>query len=166
MFNATKHGVPILNALFNTSKKTSNNTITFGTTPYLALFTKMPAKDGTGYTEPSIPEYKRILLTNPGPYQKQIMATAVVEDGTGEYSGRSLAVVRNQDLATFQEAESTAMGTIVGYGVFESATATTASFWKELGQYNESGDFVTETVEIGKGQIPIFRIGDLEIKFA
>lgn len=85
MLSITKSN-EILNALLNTSKLTSStvqstiNAVSFGTDPYLALFKALPDGNGANYEEVMTPtatsEYHRVLLTNKGAYNKQIMAAA------------------------------------------------------------------------------------------
>ena len=179
MFNA-ETGKQILDALFNTNKKTNNNYVSFGNTPWLALFTKMPDKNGLNYVEPSVSAgYVRVLLTNNGAYGKQIMASATTEDGTGDHVGKKIAVVKNQDLATFPEAREAAFGKIVGFGIFDENCVSSnggvianpaekpAIFWGKLGTYDAEGNFTetTDGITVDQGEIPIFRIDDLKVYF-
>lgn len=169
MINAEKHGKNFLNALFNTSKKTSGNTISFSLTPYIALFTTMPDENGSNYKEPTSSEYARVLLTNTGAYGKQMIGVATTEDGTGKNEGKKVAKVTNQDLITFPEARSVGFGEIVGFGIFETATTGVGAcmLWGKLGSYSDDTDeFIEETVNIAANEIPIFRIGDFEIIFS
>ena len=152
MINSELYGNSIVNALFNTGNKTSNS-VSFPTTPYIALFTKKPSKDGTGYTEPTSTEYARVLLTNKGAYGKQMMGTSAT-DGTD--GGVNYATVKNQDLIVFPEAKSAAFGTIVGVGIFSVATGGTPYIWGDL----------TSSVTVNIGEIPIFREEDFVFKLA
>ena len=83
----------ILNALFNTSKKTSNNTISFPISPYIALFTTMPSDAGTGAVEIGSAEYSRVLLTDNGAYGQRMMAEANTVNVT--FSGDTVTVTRD-----------------------------------------------------------------------
>ena len=158
MINANTYGSQIMDALFNTSAKTANNTVAFPTTPYLALFTKVPTSDGTGYEEPSSDEYVRILLSSKGATQKNLLTTATVEAGTGDDSDKLVASVTNQELIFFPEAETSGWGEVYGFGVFTSSVKNegTPYFWGEL----------TNSVTIDQGEIPIFRIGDFKVTLA
>lgn len=157
MINASTYGVKIMDALFNTGAKTTN-TVTFPVNPYLALFTKNPDATGSGFEEPTSSEYVRILVNSKGATQQQLLAPAAVEDGTGTDEGKKVAVVTNQELMFFPEAETSGWGTVVGFGVFDSASVGygTPYFWGEL----------TASVDIDQGEIPIFRIGDFRVTLA
>lgn len=161
----------ILNAQFNTSNKTaSNNTVSFAATPYLALLTKMPNADGTGYEEPTSSEYARVLLTNKGAYGSQMMGAAVTEDGTGTHEGELVAAISNQDLITFPVARTEGFGTIVGFAVFPGKTSTVPDVWGKLG-YTDVDDkgntvFVEEPVEIVKKGVPMFIQNDFKMILA
>ncbi len=177
MINTT-YGTQILNAFFNTglgSKTTkadenkiksshrndqNNNFVEFPTDPYLALFTTMPNASGTGYAEPTSTYYNRVSLTTLGPKALQLMGGATVEAGTGEYSGKNVAVVKNQDIIVFpeveEETEENKYGTVVGFGVFSAKTGGTLILWGDL----------TSPVPIEAGEIPVFRIDEFIFKLA
>ena len=158
MINANTYGTKIMNALFNTALKTSDNTVSFPTSPYLALFTTNPASDGSGYEEPSSTEYTRILLSSKGATQKNLLTTATVEQGTDDDADKLVASVTNQELIFFPEAETSGWGDVYGFGVFTTPTPGegTPYFWGEL----------TNSVTIDQGEIPIFRIGDFKVTLA
>lgn len=166
MINATTYGVNILNALFNTSKKTSSNTVTFATTPYMGLLTKMPGTDGTGYEEPTSDDYQRILVTNVGSYGKQMFGAAVAEEGIGIFEGKKIAKLTNQDLLVWPFSKTDAYGEIKGIALFDSLDATKASYWQLLGHWDdETGEFVAEPMTIAAGGIPVVATGDCEVIF-
>ncbi len=174
----TYYGTKILNAFFNTayqSKYTAwfnamqgnnsqlkedtaealaENKIDFPVEPVLALFTKAPEADGTGYIEATYNEYNRVSLTQKGPAGNQIMATAGTEDGTGEYAGKKVAVVKNQDIIVFPEIEEEEYSeTIVGFGVFGNNNLL---LWGEL----------TAPTPIETQEIPVFRVEQFVFKLA
>ena len=172
----TYYGTQILNALFHTAydEKTEstssnititstqmndkkNNVVQFPTEPYLALFTTMPNAGGTGYAEPTVADYNRVSLVNKGPKALQIMGAATVEAGTGEYAGKNVAVVKNQDIIVYPENETEDYNApVVGFGVFSAKENGTLILWGEL----------TEPVTITAGEIPVFRIEEFVFKLA
>ncbi len=89
MFSTT-YSSNILNAMFNTSKKTANNTVSFPLTPYLALFITTPNDSGTGAVEVSGSGYARINLTNSGAYNQQMIGTA--KTASVSFSGTTVTV--------------------------------------------------------------------------
>ena len=177
----TYYGTKILNAFFNTayqSKYTTwfnamqgnnsqakedaaealaENKVDFPIEPYLALFTTMPNADGAGYAEPTVADYNRVSLTQKGPAGSQIMATAGTEAGTGEYAGKNVAVVKNQDIIVYPEnATEDYNAPVVGFGVFSAKTGGTLLLWGEL----------TSPVTIEEGEIPVFRVEEFVFKLA
>ena len=83
-----------LDAMLNTANKTSNNTISFSTTPYLGLLKELPDINDANSVEVMTPssssEYQRVKLTNNGPYNKQLMAPA--RKVTASVSGSTVTV--------------------------------------------------------------------------
>ena len=172
----TYYGKKILDAFFNTSytdeNKTetssnaikeaqrndkNNNFVEFPVTPYLALFTTMPDASGAGFAEPTVADYNRVSLITLGPKAKQIMGAATVEAGTGEYAGKNVAVVKNQDIIVYPENETEDYNApVVGFGVFSAKENGTLILWGEL----------TAPVTITAGEIPVFRIEEFVFKLA
>lgn len=171
----TYYGTKILNAFFNTeyqeelekvqedptntdnAEALAENKVDFPNIPYLALFTTMPNADGTGYAEPTVADYNRVSLVEKGPKDVQIMGEAGTEAGTGDYTGKRVAVIENQDIIVFPENETVDYNApVVGFGVFSAKTGGTLILWGEL----------TEPVTITAGEIPVFRIGEFVFKLA
>lgn len=125
-------------------KTISGSTTTYH---YIGLSTTTPNGDGSNFTEPVIP------------------ADAVDDDGNkitvNEYQRVSLsgvmgsaanAIIKNNAIIFFNEAEHYGWGTITHFGIFTARTGGTPIFWGE----------VPETT-IPKNYIPIFRAGKLQI---
>ena len=125
-------------------KSTSGSTTSYY---YIGLSTTTPKGDGSNFTEPVIP------------------ADAVDDDGNkitvNEYQRVSLsgvmgsaanAIIKNNAIIFFNEAEHYGWGTITHFGIFTAKTGGTPIFWGE----------VPETT-IPKNYIPIFRAGKLQI---
>lgn len=155
-FNPNIYGTKILDAL----TAAGASTVTFSSEPYLGLFTTMPNEDFTGGEEPTgCPEYQRIPLNAKGLNNLKLMKAATVttaevqevdEDGNIVKSTKQIATVENQERIYWPEAESAAMGTLVGIGVFASKTAATPFLM---------ANFKTP-IEVAQYQIPMIRIGD------
>ncbi len=159
MINASNYGKKILDGLFNTGNKTSNS-VAFPNTPYLALLTTLPGADGTGGVEVSAEGYSRIDLTNHGVYNKQYIAPAVVVDGEGEDTGKKLAKIVNQDEIHYPVIPvGGTWGTIVGFGVYESASGGTPYFWGQLTEPVETGSETNKTAVF-------FDVGDFVVTLA
>ena len=138
----------------NTAEALAENKIDFPVEPVLALFTTKPDENGTGYAEPTYNEYNKVSLTQKGPAGNQIMATAGTEDGTGEYAGKKVAVVKNQDIIVFPEiVEEGYSETIVAFGVFGGGNLL---LWGDL----------TAPTPIETGEIPVFRVEQFVFKLA
>ena len=115
---------------------------------YIGLSTTTPNPDGSNFTEPSIPE------------------GAVDDEGNeitvNEYQRMSLegiigtpdnAIIKNDTIVFFNEAEHYSWGTITHFGIFTSKTATTPIFYGEL----------TSPIQVPINYIPIFRAGKLQV---
>ena len=157
MITASNYGKKILDGLFHTGTSASATTVSFPADPYLGLFTTMPNADGTGGVEVSADEYGRINLTNTGVYNKQLIAPATIVDGDGKDSGKKLAKVVNQDEIHFPVIpQGGTWGTIVGFGIFDSASGGTPYFWGELTAPVETGSATSKTAVF-------FDIGDFVV---
>lgn len=145
--NANDIGKTIANGL------TQGGSVSFPT-PYLGLFTTMPGADGTGGVEVNYPEYARVAINTKGIEGKDIMTEPYTEAGTGDDAGKNLAVVKNQEIVYFPEAETGAGGTAIGFGLFKSRTGGTPYLWGEL----------KTNPTINKNSVPLIRIDDLVLK--
>lgn len=179
----TYYGTKILDAFFHTSyndddrtddiskyqikseqlQDRNNNIVQFPKEPYIALFTTMPNAEGSGYVEPTTPDYNRVSLIMKGPKNNQIMGKADTEEGDGVYAGKKVAVIKNQDIIVFPEIEvdnneEGYQETIVGFGVFNSSEKSTGTLmlWGEL----------TQPTTIKTQEIPVFRIKEFVFKLA
>lgn len=159
MIKAATYGKKILDAMFNTGNS-STNSVLFPKTPYLALFTTMPDAGGAGMTEVNAAEYARIGLTAKGIHNKQYLAPAVVGDGDGSDAGKKVAKVVNQEEIHFPVIpQGGTWGTIVGFGIYDAATAGELYFWGELTQPVETGSETSKTAVF-------FDVGDFVVTLA
>lgn len=179
----TYYGTAILDAFFHTSyhdtgktddtknaitsaqlKDNNNNIVQFPKEPYIALFTDMPDASGADYKEPTSTYYNRVSLVKKGPANLQTMSKATTENGTGEYAGKEVAVIKNQDIIVFREVEDDIgySKNVVGFGVFDTPDKDTGTLmlWGELTSAATGG------TPIGGHEIPVFRIGEFIFKLA
>jgi hypothetical protein len=115
----------------------SGTPYTAPTTLYVALFTTLPANDGTGGTEISSGAYTRMAITFGAP------------------SGGAPASVTNSNLVQFPTATA-AWGTIVGCALYDATTA---------GNMLESGPLVTSKT-VGNGDAFSFPVGTYTISLS
>lgn len=115
---------------------------------WIGLSSTAPTATGSNFTEPSIPsgavddegqpitvnEYQRVNL-------KEYMGAA------------SNAIIKNNSIIFFNEAEHYGWGTLTHFGIFTSKTGGTPIFWGEL----------SSAVTVPKNYIPIFRAEKLQI---
>lgn len=123
-------------------------------TPYLGLFTQLPGADGTGGTEVSYPEYKRVKINVNGIEGKPIMSEPYTEQGSGDDAGKVLSATKNQEIIYFPENEAgTEEVNVVGFGLFVSQSAETPYLWGAL----------KSEVTIRQYTVPMFRVGDFKL---
>ena len=115
---------------------------------YIGLSIKTPNPDGSNFKEPEIPDGATDDDGNPittNEYQRVHLENVI---------GRaSNAIIKNEAIVFFNEAEHYAWGEITHFGIFTSKTGGTPIFYGEL----------SASKEIPKGYIPIFRIGKLQV---
>jgi hypothetical protein len=115
---------------------------------YLALFTKMPGKDGTGYAEPAEgTSYMRINL------HKAIISGGSCITSAAEDKTNGGAFIENDEIFVYPEVAGTAWGTIVGFGVMSTATprgGDKPQIWGRL-----KTPITTQTE-----RVPLFRLGE------
>jgi hypothetical protein len=115
---------------------------------YLALFTKMPGKDGTGYAEPAEgTSYMRINL------HRAIISGGSCITSAAEDKTNGGAFIENDEIFVYPEVAGTAWGTIVGFGVMSTATprgGDKPQIWGRL-----KTPITTQTE-----RVPLFRLGE------
>lgn len=115
---------------------------------YLALFTQMPNKDGTGYAEPAEgTSYMRINL------HKAIISGGSCITYAAEDNVNGGAFVENSEIFVYPEVAGTSWGTIVGFGVMASPTprgGDKPQMWARL-----KTPITTQTE-----RVPLFRLGE------
>lgn len=141
----------IINALAKGAQYTFNK-------PYLGLFTTMPNADGSGFAEPTYPEYCRVLLTATGIEGQSILGNAATEAGSGDDADKLVAFVKNQELIYFPDVDTVSddySETIVGVGLFASTSAMTPYLWGALPADSDA--------TIVKKSVPMVKIGNLKL---
>lgn len=146
---------------------------------WLALFTQMPTGvDGSGYAEPTAPEYMRPAISGISRIKKvKFMASAVEEiiekevtitDTDGQehtiVEEVKAAVVKNQDSILFPEAsQEGGWGNIVGFGLVYSETVGDGLpfLWGEITAEDGSSGITVDQYEV-----PIIRVGGFKITLA
>lgn len=104
---------------------------------YIALFTAMPAADGTGGTEVAGGSYARVAVTN----------------NAANFPAAAARAKSNANAITFAQATA-AWGTIVGIGFFEVLTVGTPKFIKTLVANKTIGN--GDTFSIAATQLSLF----------
>lgn len=112
---------------------------------YVGLSTTTPSADGTGITEPSDTNYKRVLLGMPAQSGTQKMSSATSSTPTSE----------NTEPILFDKAL-TDWGTITHVVFFSAQTSGTFLGWSAL----------TTSVSVQTGNVARIPIGDLEISIS
>lgn len=120
---------------------------------WIGLSTTTPDVNGNNFTEPVIPEGAvdddgQAITVNE--YQRVSLADIM---GTP-----SNAIIKNDAIIFFNEAEHYSWGTVTHFGIFSSKTAGTPIFWGEI--KDASGNL---GVAVPQNHIPIFRAGKLQI---
>ncbi len=163
MIEAGNYGIRILGALFNAGISPSGTvqakTVTFPKEPHLALYTQMPAADGSGAVEVAVEGYARVNLTSLGLKQKRLLSSAEVADGEGDDAGKKVASVTNQEEIHFPVFPVGASCTVVGFGVYESLSAQKPYFWGELKEPVQAGSPTNKSAVF-------FDIGDFKVTLA
>lgn len=150
-----------------TINKKTEQTVSYPKESFLALFTKLPEPDGTGYEEPGYKEpeegsgeesgeesactYMRVNLHS-GIITGDICLNRATNNDEG---GTKLT---NNTIIMYPEVSGVDWGEIVGFGVFDTETTGSGSpiLWGPLS--NSTGSVYAETEHV-----PLFRIGDFEV---
>lgn len=115
---------------------------------YLALFTKMPDKDGNGYEEPAAgTNYNRINL-----HKSLISGNNCITVATADKLNGG-TYVENREPFQFMMVDGGSWGTIVGVGVMSNPTPRSGDkpqMWTRL----------TTPITTQDGRVPLFRLGE------
>ena len=129
-------------------------------TPYIGLFKTMPDANMSGGDEVDYPEYARVQLNVKGIEGKDILTSPYYEDGE-DADGNAIKVtkIKNQELIVWPENETGTAVKAIGWGLFESRTATTP-YLTGLLAADATG---SREITINPNSMPIVRIERLKI---
>lgn len=144
-------------------KYSTGSALSYPSKRYLALFTKMPGADGTGFEEPflcdenGIPTttYRRVNLDS-GYFSKTKIMNAAAQDKTngGAFTSNNVTIY-------YPEITDVNWGVLVGFGIFENEEPTEEEkpyLWGTLSN--------TEDVSASVDHVPLFRKGNFQLSIS
>lgn len=135
--------------------------ISFPGSVYIGLFTTLPGVDGSGYAEPSDPNYLRVRIDTTSRITKESFLNGAVEGSVVSVDGDNALPVYVDNAGVIMFPETSIAYDVVGFGLFRTADTSSPDLpflWGAVAA--EEGGAV---ISVGSEEVPIIREGDFKI---